>query len=58
MSPDRKMQVNRTHNNGSGYGDTQTVTVILYLDGIEVLNKSMTKSSAYDQSETYCYPEG
>lgn len=55
--PDIKLQVKRIHNNGSGYADTQTVTVILYLDNEEILNKSMTNSSAYDQAATYLYPE-
>ena len=49
--------VNRIHHDGSGYGDHQEVVTTVYLDNDLLLSKSMRTSSAYNQSETYYYPE-
>jgi len=56
-SPNLKVVVTRTHIDGSGYADKQTVNVVVYYNDEIVINQSMTNSSAYNQSATYTYPQ-
>ena len=53
VSGDIKVDVIRTHINGSGYADKQTVNVVVYYKDKVIIDKSMTNSSAYNQSDSY-----
>ena len=52
-SGDIKVDVTRTHIDGSGYSDKQTVRVVVYYKGEVIIDQSMTNSSAYNQSGSY-----
>lgn len=53
VSGDIKVDVIRTHIDGSGYADKQTVKVVVYYKDMIIIEKSMTDSTAYNQSNSY-----